>query len=151
MAIQAAANHPSIAAVPLISPVDFGGMVPETLPKDQEAGVLRGFAAGIEHQGSAPLSGCTPDGLARDILVHAAEWNFATRAAGLRSRPVLLMTSDDGWTSSNDMFVANLQEAGSTNLTTRHLPTDHSYSDQRTALSSEILRWLSRLPSSERQ
>jgi len=142
LAVEAAANDPSIEAVALISPVDFGGMVPASVDKDHEVPVLKGLAFGVEHQGLAPLSGCTAEGLARDILVHASEWRFSSRASALTTRPILLVTSDDGWTESNDMFAADLNKAGTTMLTTHHLATDHSYSDQRTALSAEILKWL---------
>ena len=146
LAVEAAASDPSIEAVALISPVDFGGMVPAFIVKDHEAPVLEGLVFVIEQQGLAPLSGCTAQGLGLDVLVHAPEWRFSSRASALITRPVFLMSSDDGLTESSDMFAADLRRAGSKMLTTRHLATDHSYSDQRLALSSQILQWLSGLP-----
>jgi uncharacterized protein len=147
VAVQVAASDSSIEGLALISPVDFGGMVPKTLTKDREPMALKGVAAGIAHQGLAPLSGCTPEGLARDVLDHSSEWAFASRAPSLKNRSILLVTSDDGWTDSNDRFAKELHEAGNTSLTTYHLPTDHSYSDQRGALSKDLLEWLAGLPS----
>ncbi len=146
LAVEAAAADPSIVAVGLISPVDFGGMVPPSLTKEQESVALPGISAGIAHQGLAPLSGCTPDGLARDILLHAAEWSFSSKADSLRSRPILLITSDDGWAASNDVFANHLLVAGNKLVTTKHLSTDHSYSDQRTVLSMQFTNWLAGLP-----
>jgi hypothetical protein len=51
-------------------------------------------------------------------------------------------TSNDGLAPGNDAFAAALRAAGDNRVTTPHLPTDHSYSDQRTALSTAVLQWL---------
>jgi hypothetical protein len=53
-----------------------------------------------------------------------------------------VITSDDGLAASNDAFVAALRKAGGTDITTVHLTTDHSYSDQRIALEKAVLEAL---------
>jgi hypothetical protein len=52
---------------------------------------------------------------------------------------MLVITSDDGLAPSNDAFVEALHKAGTTDITTVHLATDHSYSDQRIALEKAVL------------
>jgi hypothetical protein len=93
----------------------------------------------------APLAGCTPESLAKEIFANAAAWNTVNLAPKLANRPVFVITSDDGLAPSNDAFVAALRKAGATDLTTVHLTTDHSYSDQRIALESAVLEALESL------
>jgi uncharacterized protein len=103
------------------------------------------LSAGLASEGMAPLAGCTPEGLARETLANAAQWSFLAKVDALKSRPALVVTSDDGLAPGNDAFAAALRAAGDSRVTTPHLPTDHSYSDQRTELSNGVLRWLATL------
>jgi uncharacterized protein len=64
----------------------------------------------------------------------------------LKSRPALIVSSDDGLAAGNETFAAALRTAGNNRVTSVHLPTDHSYSDQRPALSAAVLQWLQMLP-----
>jgi hypothetical protein len=98
----------------------------------------------------APLSGCTPAGLAQETLANAARWNFLAKADSLKTRPVLIVTSDDGLAARNEMLASELRTKGNHRVTTLHLATDHSYSDQRVALSAAVLQWLGKLPSQPR-
>jgi uncharacterized protein len=151
MAVQGAAADTTIAAIGLISAADLGGRIPQPLPKEHEAAAIQALSAGYAREGMAPLSGCTPEGLARETLSHAAQWNFLTKVDSLKSRPALIITSEDGLAPSNDAFVAALRTAGNSQVTTLHLPTDHSYSDQRVALSTGVLQWLTTLPAQSQQ
>jgi uncharacterized protein len=142
MAVQGAAVDPAVRAVGLISAADLGGRIPQPLPKDREPAAIQALSAGYAREGMAPLAGCTPDGLARETLANAAQWSFQSKAAALKSRPVLIVTSDDGLAPANAAFAVALRNGGNDRVTTLHLPTDHSYSDQRTALSTAVLKWL---------
>jgi hypothetical protein len=93
----------------------------------------------------APLSGCTPEGLARETLAKAAQWNFLAKVDSIKDRPALIVTSDDGLPQGANFAIA-LGAAGDSRVTTLHLHSDHAYSDQRSALSSAILEWLAGLP-----
>ncbi len=146
MAVQGAASDPSIVAAGLISAADLGGRIPQPLPKDREQEALHALTKGYAHEGMAPLAGCTPEGLARETIANAAKWSFVVKADALKSRPVLIVTSDDGLASANDKFAAALREAGNGKVTTLHFATDHSYSDQRVALSDAVLQWLATIP-----
>jgi hypothetical protein len=90
----------------------------------------------------APLAGCTPESLAREIIANATIWNVPALASKLATRPMLVITSDDGLAPSNDVFVEALRKAGATEITTVHMTTDHSYSDQRIALEKAVLEAL---------
>ena len=147
MAIQAAAADPDIMAIGLISAADLGGRIPQPFPKEWEASAIKAMSAGFAHEGMAPLEDCTPEGLARETLANAAQWRFLAKVGPLRSRPALVITSDDGFAPSNNDFAASLRTAGDNRVMTLHLPTDHSYSDQRSALSTVVLQWLTILRS----
>ena len=146
MAVQGTAADPAIMALGMISAADLGGRIPQPLPKDREQQALQALSAGYEHEGMAPLAGCTPEGLARETIANASRWNFLVQVAPLKKRPALIITSDDGLAPSNTAFASALQKAGNSNVTTLHLATDHSYSDQRAALSAAVLKWLATLP-----
>ena len=145
MAMQGAAADPSVRAVGLISAVDLGGSIPQPLPKDREPAAIQALSAGFAREGMAPLAGCTPEGLARETLANAARWSFQTKAEALKSRPVLIVTCNDGLAPANAAFAEALHNAGNDRVTTLHLSTDHSYSDQRIALSNAVLKWLASL------
>ena len=147
MAVEGGAADPSILAIGLISAADLGGRIPQPLSKDAEPAALQRLSAGYAHEGMAPLAGCTPEGLAQETLTHTAQWSFLAKAASLSKKPVLIVTSDDGLAPRSESFAAALHTAGDDRVTTLHLPTDHSYSDQRTALSTAVLKWLATLPS----
>ena len=103
-------------------------------------------SAAYAREGMAPLAGCTPEGLARETLANAAQWSFLGKVDALENRPALVVTSDDGLAPGNDAFAAALRAAGDSRVTTLHLPTDHSYLDQRTELPDAVVRWLGTLP-----
>ncbi|MEO6805475.1 MAG: alpha/beta hydrolase [Edaphobacter sp.] len=136
------AQDPAIKAVGLISAADMGvDKANATQPGQQKEAIAR-LATSLATNGLAPLAGCTPESLAKEIFANAAAWNTINLAPKLANRPMLVITSDDGLAPSNDAFVAALRKAGSTDLTTVHLTTDHSYSDQRIALETAVLEAL---------
>jgi hypothetical protein len=94
----------------------------------------------------APLAGCTPEGLARDTLDHAAQWSFLSKVDALKNRPVMVVSSDDAYAAGDNAFAAALRSAGNERVVRLHLQTDHVYSSQRNALSTAILHWLGTLP-----
>jgi pimeloyl-ACP methyl ester carboxylesterase len=145
VAVQDAATDPAVRAVGLISAVDLGGRIPQPLRKDREPVVIQALSAGLAHEGIAPLAGCTPESLARETLANAAQWSFQSKAEALNSRPVLVVTSNDGFAPANVTFAETLRNSGNDRVTTLHLSTDHSYSDQRIALSDAVLKWLAPL------
>ena len=146
MAIEAAAADPAIKAIGDISAADMGTRYLMLQRKNAGPGALRKVSAGLASQGMAPLSGCTPDGLAREVAAHAAQWAFPAQVPALKDRTVLVVTADDGLAGMNDAFAATLRKAGDIHVTTQHFATDHSYSDKRIELSQTVRAWLAGLP-----
>jgi len=146
MAVQGTAADPTIAAFATLSAADMAGVVPANLPKDHEQEAVQRLGASLAQEGMAPLAGCTPEGLARELVDHASQWRFDSKADALKNRTAFIITSDDGLAGANMAFAGKLKADGDTQVTTLHLATDHSYSDQRLELSKAVLQWLSTLP-----
>jgi uncharacterized protein len=147
MARYVGAQDPAIKAVGLISAADMGVDRVQSIKPEQQKMAVDGLAAHLAAEGMAPLAGCTPESLAKEVIANAAAWNVPSLAPKLADRPVLVITSDDGLAPSNDAFVEALHKAGAKEITMVHLTTDHSYSDQRIALQSSVLESLEYLRS----
>jgi pimeloyl-ACP methyl ester carboxylesterase len=145
MARYVGAQDPAIKAVGLISAADMGVDKVQSLKPGQEKEVVANLATHLAAEGMAPLAGCTPKSLANEVIANATVWNVPALAPKLANRPVLVITSNDGLAPSNDAFVGALHKAGATDITTVHLTTDHSYSDQRIALQKAVLEALESL------
>lgn len=142
MAVQAAAADPAVKGLAIISASDWGGRFEQSEKQASRQAVLHAVGVGLAAQDMAPLSGCTPDGLARELGDHASSWSFRAKVDALKDRPTLVLTSDDGLAGEGDAFTDALRQAGNTRVTSAHFPTDHAYSDQRAELSSAVLQWL---------
>ena len=142
MAVQAASADPAVKGIAMISAADMGGVFEQMSAKEPHAKAVHEMSAGLAGEGMAPLSGCTPDGLAKELAEHASAWAFTSKADTLKGRPVLVVTSDDGLANADNAFAAALRQAGDTKVTSMHFPTDHAYSDQRIELSHTVLQWL---------
>jgi len=145
LARYVAAEDPSIKAVGLISAADMGVDKMQSIQPQQQKTATADLAAGFAAEGMAPLASCTPESLAKEVAANAATWNIPALAPKLATRPILVITSDDGLAPSNDAFVEALHKAGNQEVKTIHLATDHSYSDQRIALEEAVLDGLDHL------
>jgi pimeloyl-ACP methyl ester carboxylesterase len=144
MANFAGAQDSKIAAVGMISAANLGDMQ----MWEREAGhaaTAESIGDSLAQEGMAPLAGCTPDGLGREVMANHEKWDFVASAPKLASRPLLVVTSDDGLAPSNEAFVDAVKKAGNGKVTAVHMPTDHSYSDHRIALETAVLAWLAGL------
>lgn len=142
MALQGASADPAIKGVAMISGADMAGEMEQMQSKAPSGDAIRQMSASLASDGMAPLSGCTPDGLARELSEHASEWRFASKVGAVKDRPVFVATSDDGLAPLDDAFSHALRQAGNTRVSGLHLSTDHAYSDKRTELSHAVLQWL---------
>ena len=147
MAVQDAAADENIMAIGLISAADLCGRIPHPLSRSREQAEIKGLSAAYVREGMAPLSGCTPEGLAQETLANATQWSFMAKVDSLKSRPFLIVTADDAYNRENQGFAGALRHAGDNRVATLHLHTDHAYSDQRVALSAAVLRWLASVTS----
>lgn len=147
LARYAAAHDPAVRATILISAADMGVDRVESIPTAFRRMAAAPLAKHLADNGMAPLAGVTPDSLAAEVIAHADAWNIPALAPAFVSRPLLVITSDDGLVASNAAFVAALRKAGGgAHLTELHLATDHSYSGQRIALEAAVLNFLAALP-----
>jgi uncharacterized protein len=145
MARYTAAQDPAIKAVGLISAADMGVDRMQSIPADHRSEAILPLAEHLAAEGMAPLAGCTPESLAQEVVTNATAWNVPNLAPKLATRPILVLTSDDGLAPSNDAFVQALHKAGNNNVTAIHMTTDHSYSDHRIALQQAVLQTLGSL------
>ena len=74
MAVQGGAADPAIIGIGMISAADMAGRV----------GPIQQMATGYAREGMAPLAGCTPESLAREMLANAAHWTFLSKAPALK-------------------------------------------------------------------
>jgi len=145
VALQTSALDRDIKAVVTISAADLGTNRVPAVPADQRDLFAKGLARGLAAEGMAPLAGVSPEMLASEVLANADKWNFVVLAPKFATRPLLVITSDDGLTAPNDGFVDAAKKSGNREVNTVHIPTDHSYSDRRIALQQTVLDWLARL------
>ena len=145
VALQAGALDPGVRAVGTISAADLGVSRLAGVPADKRALAVRGLAAGLAAEGMSPLAGTTAESLANEVLDHAAKWTLASVAPKLASRPLLIITSDDGLSPANDAFVEAVKGAGNEEVKAVHFATDHAYSDHRIALEQAVLDGLAYL------
>ena len=139
------AHDPGVRAVGLISAANMAGSTLAAVKTGKQEAAVPQIAKGLAAEGIAPLAGCTPESLARDLLANAAAWNMPDLAPQLASRPMLIVTSDDGLAAVNDTLATNLRSFKDTHVSTLHFATDHAYSDQRIALQAAVLNWLGTL------
>ena len=146
MTAYGAAHDPAVVGAGIISGADFGAHNFAAHPEMTEAQVVSMLAPRLAEEGMAPLSGCTPEGLAKEVWTNRAQWDLAAFATGLGTRPVLLITSDDGLAPTAQALAEALKQGGNKHVTEKHFATDHSYSDKRIGLQETVLAWLATLP-----
>jgi uncharacterized protein len=140
----AAAHNPRVAAVVMISAWNIAGPFATMPGSDEQVGVAK-FVQGQSKNDLAPLAGCTAESLGHEVFRNRVQLNFLSLVSALASRPVTIITSDDGLTADNDKLLAALEKAGNRQAKGRHVPTDHAYSDHRIALQTMVVEALGAL------
>jgi uncharacterized protein len=95
---------------------------------------------------SRRLAGTTPERMIAEVMAHSSEWNYLGYAEALKSRPALILESNDRNTANNKAMAEALGKTGNTRVVEKYMETDHSFSDHRIALQIAILDWLQSLP-----
>lgn len=139
------AHDPAVLAIGMISAADLGAWAASADPAKGDEQAVAKIAPALAAEGLSPLHGCTPEGLAHDMLEHRTEWHFVTFAPLVGPRPVLLITSDDGLANASMAFAEGLRQSGNKHVTEQHFATDHAYSDKRIGLQEAVLAWLATL------
>jgi pimeloyl-ACP methyl ester carboxylesterase len=135
-AMTAAHDH-AIAGAVMISPGNLGRL--GGLPRDKVAAAMR-------DNGQEALAGTSPEIMADELIANGDAFDMVRTGPALKDTPVLMLTSDDGGAPMADALVAGIRAAGGTKVATAHAATDHSWSDARIRLESEVIDWLAKLP-----
>jgi acetyl esterase/lipase len=142
MAASAAAHNPQVAGAVLISAWNIGADYENRRHLGSKDATIANEAKELASDNNLlPLSGTSGEALATEINEHRAELNFNNMAPRISSRPVFVITSNDGLRPVDLAFVEALQKGGGTHVTERHWDTDHGYSGFRTELADAILNW----------
>jgi len=142
VAAYTSAHDPSVMATGMISAANMGGAM-GALNHAMAAKLIDdniGASAGMH------TLNASPDALADEVARNAKDWNFVDWADALAKRPLLLVTSNDGLASASEALRDKAKADGAGEPTYVHIPTDHSYDDQRIALEAAVIRWLENLP-----
>jgi uncharacterized protein len=147
---SAAAHEPKVAGIAMISAWNIGASFPPPEGGESQhvtddkarAALIKDFT---ESNNADPLTGCTVESLVNEIYEHRASLNFNDFAVHIASRPVLVISSEDGLAPADQAFAEALKKGGNTHVTEAHFDTDHAYSDQRIALTTAVLNWLTTL------
>lgn len=138
LAASAADHAPHVAGLVMISAWDIGAQGPQF----RDPAVRKKMAAGEFGENVIPLAGTSADALMQEAAANAAQWDFVDYTPQLKSRPVLIVTANDGLTPDNMRLGKALRGAGDKDVNEIHMETDHPYSDHRIALESAIVTWL---------
>ena len=131
-----AAHDKNLLGAGMISAGNMG--VIGGLPREQAVGLLRS-------NGMEALAGTTPEQMADEIIASKDRFDFAKAAPLLLQTNLFVLTSNDGLAGMSDALTGAIKAGGGTKLRTLHVATDHSWSDARIRLHSEILNWLATL------
>jgi len=145
MAAYAGSHDQAIVGTGLISAANFYDWSGGEVKAGGEAANRTRLIKSIVDNDILPLAGCTGERLADDMLSHRKQWNFVEYAAMFGSRPLLVVTSDDGLAGPAGRLAAAVKQTPNARVTEEHLVTDHSYSDHRIALETTVLHWLGTL------
>jgi uncharacterized protein len=92
-----------------------------------------------------PLAGTSAEALLEEVKKNAAAWDLAGHASPFKSRPVLVVESDDFLHADDVAIAAAVRKIPGAQVTEVAMQTDHAYSDHRIALAAAVLGWLKQL------
>ena len=92
-----------------------------------------------------PLAGTTAEMLLDEAKKNAVAWDLVSHSGLWKSRPVLVVESDDFLHADDVAVAAATRKNPGAQVTEVQMTTDHSYSDHRIALASTLLGWLKQL------
>jgi uncharacterized protein len=127
-----AAHDKGLSGAFMISPGNLGRI--GKMPRDQAIAFLK-------DNGMESLV-TTPEAMADELIAKGDAYDFVSTAPRMTDTRLLMLTSDDGGAPMADALVAGIRVKGGKTVTTIHATTDHSWSDARVRLASEVIGWL---------
>lgn len=88
-----------------------------------------------------------PVDLADEVIRRGETWQLLSLAGALAKKPVLTIYASKGIRTDNAKFAQALRQSGGRRLKEVEIDSDHSFTDSRVRLASEVVRWLEELPS----
>jgi uncharacterized protein len=141
IAAYLAGHDRQLAGAALISATRYLGA---PLPGVTRAELVQVWEADImNHAGMHTLGDATAVALAEESISHSADWDLKQFAPMLAQHPLLVVSSEDGGAASNERIANAVEGQPNAKVTRVHFMTDHSYNDQRIALTTAFLSWLS--------
>ncbi|WP_411342272.1 alpha/beta fold hydrolase [Sphingopyxis sp. J-6] len=135
-----AAKDRKLLGAAMISAANLGAF--GQMPREQ-------LAAGMKANGQEALAGTSPEIMADELIAKGDAFDFLKAAPALTNTSLFILSSDDGLAPGTDALAASIRDSGGTKLRTLHVATDHSWSDARVRLQTEVLRWLETLKTRE--
>jgi len=133
VAAMTAERDPGLMGTVLISALNMGGLkvahdaTPAAMAEDMES-----------------LS-TTAQAMADELGQQQPRFDWTPGISGLARRPLLVLSSDDGFAPDTDALARAVRGVRGSRVTTLHVATDHGWSDRRIRLQSEVIRWLATL------
>lgn len=131
-----AAHDKGLIGAAMISAGNLGTI--GRLPRDQVVKLMR-------ENGQEALAATSPEIMADEMIANKDAFDFARAAPRLLDTNLFVLSSDDGLAFMSDELSNAIKAAKGTKLKTLHVATDHSWSDSRIRLESEIIDWLATL------
>lgn len=131
-----AAHDKGLIGAAMISAGNLGTI--GRLPRDQVVKLMR-------ENGQEALAATSPEIMADEMIANKDAFDFAKAAPRLTDTNLFVLSSDDGLAFMSDELSNAIKAAKGTKLKTLHVATDHSWSDSRIRLESEIIDWLATL------
>ena len=131
-----AASDRDILGIAMIAATNLGPSTMRALSRDPKE-IHERFRANASR-----VAGATPEALLEEVKQNSASWNYLRYVSTLKDRPVLIVEADDRNTSDNQAMATALKKQGGSQVTERHMATDHTFSDRRIALQGVVVQWL---------
>lgn len=141
MAVDAAADDPSVTGIFLIDPWDLSA---EAKTIDTPAGAKAWHEEMVTDQPA--LSGTDEATLAAELRNTAERFNLASRLTAYGNRPLDIVSAQEGNGPEIEPMLKAIQASTNPKATGETWPTDHSFNDRRIALSERLVTWLAGLP-----
>jgi len=135
VAAHTLATDPAILGSVIISMGDFGRI--GRLARTDRATVVRNMNNNRES-----LAGVTGDSMADELAAHADQWSLVGIAPRLTDRPFLVLYSEDFVKDDSVALIAAIDKLPKHRMRSAYTATDHSWSDARIALETQVIDWL---------
>jgi pimeloyl-ACP methyl ester carboxylesterase len=145
MAADAAADDPSVTGLFLIDPWDMSA---DGKALDTPAGAKAWHEEMVVDQPA--LSGTDEATLAAELRSTVNRFDLARRLSAYGKRPLDIIGAERGGGAANASILQAIQTSANPTATGETWPADHSFNDQRIALSERLVAWLAKLPSGSR-